>query len=80
MTRKTYLRLLLLLMLVMIALLPSIGAGRNPKAFDACADCFNNCNAAYRQCVAAHGSHCNSFKQDCYSSCLSTPPDGCELP
>ena len=50
------------------------------KAFDACADCFNNCNNAYRQCVAAHGTQCNSFKQDCYNTCLSLPPNGCELP
>lgn len=79
MTKNNYLRLLLLLAVVMLSLLPSIG-GTNVKAFDVCQDCFNNCNAAYRQCVAAHGTHCSSFKQDCYSSCLSTPPNGCELP
>lgn len=80
MTRKNYLRLLLLLAAVMLALLPSIGVNRQVKAFDACQDCFNNCNVAYNQCVASHGTQCRSFKQDCYSSCLSTPPNGCELP
>lgn len=80
MTKKNYLRLLLLVAIVMLSLLPSISTNRNVKAFDACADCFNDCNVAYRQCVAAHGTHCASFKQDCYNTCLSLPPLGCELP
>lgn len=80
MTKKNYLRLLFVSVLVMLSLLPAIGTNRNVKAFDDCADCFNNCNIAYRQCVASHGTHCNSFKQDCYNTCLSLPPLGCELP
>ena len=80
MTKKNYLRLLLLSVLLMLSLLSAIGTKRPVKAFDACADCFNNCNIAYRQCVASHGTHCNSFKQDCYNTCLSLPPNGCELP
>jgi hypothetical protein len=70
MTKKTYLRFLFVgIMLLMSVFL--ISPVPNPQAAvpDACEECTAACQENYQDCIALHGSFCNTYRVQCNMAC-----------
>ena len=66
MSRKLYLRLLLLLGLLTLVLAPAFTSA-SPRS--ACTDCLRQCRTEYQHCVALGLAGCDEVQADCNASC-----------